>query len=168
MSIIHEALKKARREQGSIPASGSQEELRNKLRTEVERSRSRWNWGPLFVIVVLLLISGPIVAPMILAPLRQTGGPALVPAPSTERPAARKSQFGIEEAGLFKMAPLAAAKAPNLRLSGIVYSPKEAYCIINDSILKAGDTVKGATVTSVTPQSVTLDNQGKQVTLSLA
>ncbi|MGH7198853.1 MAG: hypothetical protein ACREH5_08980, partial [Candidatus Omnitrophota bacterium] len=80
----------------------------------------------------------------------------------------RKGQFGIEDAGPFRMAASPAVKAPDLRLSGIVYSPKEAYCIINDSILKAGDTVKGATLLGVTPESVTLDNQGKQVTLTLA
>jgi hypothetical protein len=165
MSIIHEALKKARHEQGSVPMAGSQEEIRNNLKMGVERSsRSGKNWGPLFVITVLLLITGPIVAPAILAPLKKMG-PA---APPAQSPSTRKGQFGIEEAGLFQMAPPAAAKAQDLRLSGIVYSPKEAYCIINDSILKTGDTVRGAVVTSVTAQSVTLENQGKQVTLNLA
>ncbi|MGH7198379.1 MAG: hypothetical protein ACREH5_06530 [Candidatus Omnitrophota bacterium] len=161
MSIIHEALKKARQEDQSIPVSGSQEALRKNLRMQIEPSRSRWNWGPLFVIVVLLLITGPIVVPSVLTVFKPAG-----PAPA-ERPATRKAQFGIEETGLFRMAP-SLPKAPDLRLTGIVYSPKGSFCIINDSILKAGDTIKGATVMNVTAQNVTLENQGKQITLQLA
>ncbi len=168
MSIIHEALKKARHEQGSVPTGGSQGEIRKNLRMGVEHSsRSGKNWGPLFVITVLLLITGPIVAPAILAPLKKMG-PAAPAASPSDRSLNRKGQFGIEEAGLFRMASPMGAKTPDLRLSGIVYSPKEAYCIINDSILKTGDTVKGSVVTGMTAQSVTLENQGKQVTLSLA
>jgi hypothetical protein len=162
MSIIHEALKKARHEQTSVPTGGTQEEIRKNLKMEIERSASRRNWGPLFVIAVLVLITGPIVAPAILAPFRNTA-----PSSPAERTSGLKKQFGVEEAGLFRMAAPASAKMPGLRLSGIVYSPKEAYCIINDSILKVGDSVNGAVLTSVTAQSVTLDHQGKQVTLNL-
>jgi hypothetical protein len=165
MSIIHEALKKARHEQTSVPTGGTQEEIRKNLKMEIERSASRRNWGPLFVIVVLVLITGPIVAPAILAPFKNAAPSA--PSSPADRTVDRKKQFRIEEAGLFRMAAPAGAKMPGLRLSGIVYSPKEAYCIINDSILKVGDSVSGAVLTSVTAQSVTLDHQGKQVTLNL-
>ena len=60
MSIINEALKKA----GQASKIG--------LGIEMERKKSRMNWGPIFVLLVLFFITGPIIAPIFSSPFRRS------------------------------------------------------------------------------------------------
>ena len=171
MSIIHQALKKAEKEKTSPTRP---EQL---LTIELAHKKTRFNWGPVFVLLVLFLITAPIVAPMFSSPFRdghplrmersQASQPEPMP-PFNVVPVTRKAQFNIEEIPLAPLPPVL-PRIPDLNLSGIVYSsPSEAYCIINDRIAKPGDTVQGAVVVNVAADQVTLDYQGQQVLLSLA
>lgn len=187
MSVINEALKKAQKEKEfSVPAAGgASSELRF-------HKKSGFNWGPIFVLLVLFLITGPIIAPFFAAPFKKEAyagmsSPKTIsvgqnsfsesavlvqknqPGLLTGSPS-RKSQFAVEESILLPQAgPFSAGQGTgfrkNFHLSGIVYSPKESYCIINDKIVKAGEQVGGATLVEITPEKVVLDYQGSQITL---
>ncbi|GEM_PF-1031898 len=195
MSIINEALKKAAREKGNILSRQYQPVVKTGLRPEIEGKKFRVNWGPLFVLLVLFLITGPIIAPIFSSPFKAGGlggnptaaetGSALKTGSETDLaslPASvdsinRKSQFGIEEASVFQgmaqqpnfqgMASQShIIQTPYLKLSGIVYSSDVAYCIINDKIIRIGDDVQGAKLIKVTPKKAILEYQGEQVVLS--
>ncbi len=171
MSIINDALKKAQKtkESASFPArvenSGFQLEFQKK---------QGFNWGPIFVLLVLFLISGPIVAPFFSLPAKKEASfsaAPIVPKDTLESfSSTRKAQFGIEEAPRL---PLTAAPAafsplssrPDFILSGIVYNPKESYCILNDNIVKVGERVSGAKLLAITPEKVVLDYQGETISL---
>ena len=183
MSIINEALKKAVREKEASFSSEEKEVVRRNIAIEFEKKKSKMNWGPVFVLLVLVLITGPIVAPVFSTPFKSNSAStdtlhsvgqnisassemASAEAPTT---GTRKAQFGIEEAPMFgNIQAQALSRFPQLSLSGIVYSPQESYCIINDKIVKVGDFVRGAQLVSVTQNEVKLDYQGKEVVLSVS
>lgn len=183
MSIINDALKKAQKDKESfLPfAGGAGAQLQF-------HKKHGFNWGPIFVLLVLFLITGPIIAPFFAAPFKREGGSAFntisvgqnsLPDPAirtlqtqaeTLSGATRKGQFGIEESpvlptlGPIGVAPNAAF-LKNFNLSGIVYSPKESYCIINNKIVKVGERVGGATLLAITPEKVELDYLGQTISL---
>ncbi len=185
MSIINEALKKAQKEKESaFPLVGA--ELRF-------QKKHGFNWGPIFVLLVLFLITGPIVAPFFAAPFKKEAtvgslpsrtvpvGQNSLPDSMVQLPkntigsplstAAHKGQFGIEESLRLPSSPGTLVTSPstafkrNFNLSGIVYSPKGSYCIINDKVVKVGETVGGATLLAITPEKVDLDYQGETISL---
>lgn len=183
MSIINEALKKAGREK-AVAAGYSLdigvEDARRNLRFEEKRRKENLNWGPLFIVLVLLLITGPIIAPVFSIPFRHTHKMenALIPAAvatdiASARPAlpaasTREAQFGIEERPLFNAVVDAQAARPPLNLSGIVYSPNGSYCILNEKIAKIGDTISGAKIIAVAKNQVTLEYHGNQIVLNVS
>ena len=187
MSIINEALKKAQKDkESSLHLAGG-------LGAPIQfQKKHGFNWGPIFVLLVLFLITGPIVAPFFAAPFKReaTAGNYALPTVSVGQGSspnsairvpkdlvgtlagpARKGQFGIEESTLLPLTPgpIGAASSANFRrnfsLSGIVYSPKGSYCIINDKIVKVGEHVNGATLLAITPEKVMLDYQGQTISL---
>ena len=189
MSIINEALKKAIHEKEAGFSPRDNELVRRNIEIAFQRKKPQLNWGPIFILLVLVLITGPIVAPIFSTPFKtaaySTGNlspksvaqnvpvqpitdlaKAVV---SSEPPVARKAQFAVEESPLFGNSQSHAPwQMPSLNLSGIVYSPEESYCIINNKIVKVGDTVQGAKLLSVSHNLVTLDYQGKAVSLEVS
>lgn len=187
MSIINEAIKKAQKEKESFLSSstGARIELRS------HKKKHGFNWGPIFVLLVLFLITGPIIAPFFAAPFKKElssgSSPGTVSVGQNSLPdsalfasknppgafsggAMRKGQFGMEEIPLVPTpgpggTSAGAASRRNFNLSGIVYSPTESYCIINDKIVKVGEQVGGATLLEITPDKVVLDYQGQRVLL---
>ena len=168
MSIIHEALKKAGQETDAVG-------MRKNLQIELQRKKEGVNWGPVFVILVLVMITTPIVAPMFSMPFRHESlaVPALSSAPASQNVPAtppvssdvdnsmlRSGQFGIEEVSRAQMLP------PDLSLTGIMYSPSDAsYCIINNKIVKIGDTVSGAKLVQVKTDQAVLEFEGQEISL---
>lgn len=183
MSIINEALKKAQQEKKSQPFA------RPLPSAELQYQKKHgMNWGPIFVLAVLFLIAGPILLPLLFNPFRQNAytapvrtivtGKTSVPdaaLPTSKLPplefggATRKAQFDVEESMKPPAFPARAAVPSEIRgryvLSGIVYSPKDSYCIINDEVVKAGERVGGATLVEITSDKVTLDYQGNLISL---
>lgn len=170
MSIINEALKKAWKEKENIPSSSYQDSVRKKLDSEFHKKKSRLNWAPIFVVLVLLLITGPIIAPLFSTPFKPSAPSATqtVITPQASTATNRKAQFGIEETGLFRGLAPQAMQAPNFNLTGIVYSPKDSFCIINDQVIKVGEDIQGAKLINVGPNEVILDYKGSKVQLSMA
>lgn len=172
MSIINEALKKASQTRGDFPLPKIHE----------ARRVSKINWGPVFVLLVLILITAPIVAPLFSRPYQVERSPRALPAASMPRqismqqdiPVAApalpvfskpRPQFGVEESPLVAARSPVQIHQPYLALSGIVFSPERSYCIINDKIVTVGDKVQGAKLVRITPEKVTLDYQGEPLIL---
>ncbi len=177
MSIINEALKKAEKENPPLyqnPSRATVKKLSENLQVEYQRKKSRVNWGPLFVLSVLILITTPIIAPVFSSPFKK--GPALISSPPAPAPALprgsslqnRHSQFGIEEIARLPAAAMAPMRSPDFSVSGIVFSPKESYCIINRKVVKTGETVLGARLLNISPKEVTLEYQGQRLVLPVS
>ena len=188
MSIINEALKKAQAAKGHEALADGQG-IRRHIELEFQQRRKGLNWGPIFVLLVLLLITAPIVAPIFSTPFRRETsfisaptqripasqpisaqtGPVLEKISQNQPMAGRNAQFGIEEAPLAKLTEMASAPRPNLILSGIVYSPNsDSYGIINDKVVRVGESVQGAKLVQVAPDKVVLDYDGQRIELPVA
>lgn len=163
MSIINEALKKAGSEKNK-PLSN--DKIQMTLATE--KKSSGLNWGPIFVVLVIVLITTPIIAPIFSTPFKNSSiSQAPVIASTDLGSGTRKGQFMVEEFSLKSMPPLSAA-APNWLLSGIVFAPDGSYAIINDKIARAGDSVQGAKLEKIGSDEVVLNYQGQRITLQAA
>jgi len=174
MSIINEALKKAGVEKES-------DMLRKNMQLEFQKKKPGVNWGPVFVVLVLLLITGPIVVPIFSTPFRSSslrenlsshasqGVPPLATAerlPPARPEVTRQAQFSIEETMLQNTNHPPTAVMPDFSLSGIVFSPKDSYCLLNNKIAKVGDTISGAKLVRISSDQVVLDYEGQEIVLS--
>ena len=189
MSIINEALKKAGQDKQPAAASASKQtsffvpEPNKKLIADLAKKKQKVNWGPVFVIMVLVLITGPLVAPIFSSPYRSTNSAFLVPsyqeALATHRTQSaasgdRLAQFAIEESPILPAAssgiknPLSVpllGDRPNFAINGIVYSSPDSYCIINGRVVKVGEKINGAVLKSVTPDKAVLEYNGSRIEL---
>jgi type II secretory pathway component PulC len=77
---------------------------------------------------------------------------APTPEPETPKPEA-PSQEGEPKA------------QPQLTLNGVYFQQDEGYALVNNRILKAGDTIEGAKVTEISLDKVILEFDGKAFTL---
>lgn len=165
MSIINDALRKANQERNVYSLGQKLEGNPMSLKAANEKKRSM-NWGPLFVVLVAGVIVGPIAAPYFSNPFRQAAYETVSSGLGSEN---RKGQFGIEEMGALRaMPPAAVMGSPAFNLSGIVFSHKgtDSFCIINDQVLKPGDTIRGATLVSVTAEKAVLNYKGEEIVLT--
>lgn len=178
MSIINDALKKAEQNKPghSILKPGAKEFLH----PELSKKKQKMNWGPIFVVLVLVLITGPLLAPIFSSPFRNTNAryyqvPTYQDALSsgTANPISaeayaenRKGQFGMEEAALSRAASAGMMMAqPNFNITGIVCSSPDSYCLINGKVVKLGGEVEGAKLVAVQPDKATLELNGKKIDL---
>jgi hypothetical protein len=172
MSIINEALKKAARQDQEPLLSLRSETFGKNLGIQAGQRKPHINWGPVFVVSVLVLIGGPILAPVLSPPFRHAmvqsiaWQPVVQTSPSLRGPSlgTRNPQFGIEEGGPAIRTP---ADQPDLNLSGVVISPEGSYCILNERVVKQGDTVQGAKLVAIHPDEVTLDYHGERIVLTV-
>ena len=200
MSIINEALKKAQRDPVAASSSPAISELRLKteFKEELLGRKRRINWGPVFILIVLLLIVGPILAPLFSTPFKITAvsrpeapalvsvgnaaaqalsegaprfdfahrGPELVEGP-IHSPAVRP-QFAVEETLVAPPLFQASTSKTDFILSGIVFSEKGSYCLVNGKVLRIGEAIDGATVVKIASDQVTLNANGQIITLTTA
>ncbi len=191
MSIINEALKKANTAGPVTTTASVASPISNSLNVKkvlpgLEKKKAKLNWGPVFVLLVLVLITGPLLAPIFSSPYRSTNSAFLVPSyqetlgtsPSVKNSSAqsnRAAQFAIEESPILPAAPLAAkppmmgifgsSERPNFSVNGIVYSSPESYCLINGRVVRVGEKINGAILKSVTPDKATLEYNGSLIDL---
>lgn len=57
-------------------------------------------------------------------------------------------------------------ESPSLALNGIFYSDNQGYALINNQIVKEGDSVSGANVKVISSNEVELDYEGQVIKLS--
>jgi hypothetical protein len=184
MSIINDALKKAgqpiisetqtHRSAGRVATDQYSEKRADiKPTLQVERRKSAPNWGPFFLVGVLLLITGPIVAPMFFNnPSSKIYSAPTDPASTPMNlSAAPKGQYAVEEIPLspqvMRTAQLGKSVNPltKFKLSGVVYSEAGSYCLINGKVATQGESVGGAIIEKITASEVVLNYQGEMITL---
>lgn len=182
MSIINDALKKAGNPSQPEPKRPETGRLNQPILQPVPgaRKKSSINWGPVFVLLVLTMITGPLIAPIFSSPYRSTSTALVVPSyreSLNQVSGNRQAQFAIEEAPrLAAAAPAAilksqAAVLPSREgfvMNGIVYGDPASFCIINGKVVKVGEKVGGATLVAVTPEKATLKFEGKTIDLWVA
>lgn len=186
MSIISDAVKKAEHSKEFRPLYAG-DRFKQEIEHGIQKKSRQVNWGPVFVLMVLFLITGPLIAPVFSTTFRHAnfsngGFPSKaayqIPADTSTQLAAlpnaasgtRKAQFGLEEIPLnqaISPKPFLPASMPNLNLTGLVYSKEDSYCIINGKVIKVGDEINGAKLTNVQPSEAKLLYQGKQIVLSV-
>ncbi len=184
MSIINEALKKSRQDKPSqnmqpISTSFLNADLNKKFTVDLPKKKNNINWGPIFVLLVLVLITGPLVAPIFSSPYRSTTSAFLVPSYQATLAASqdatnRQAQFAIEESPILPVGaamihnpitPIGIENRPTFAINGIVYSSPESYCIINGRVVRVGDKIDGAILKSVSPEKAVLDFNGTKIDL---
>ncbi|MCG3175970.1 MAG: hypothetical protein MOGMAGMI_00908 [Candidatus Omnitrophica bacterium] len=172
MSLVHEALKKANTSQDRAAEAPQQ----HRLGPEVQgapRKRSSSALVPVFLVLFALLITGPIVAPML---TQRSGAPAspTATAVTTQASSNRLGQFAVEElplpaSFLPKPAPAPTVNRPGLSLSGIVHGADGAtsYCLINGEVYRVGDALGDLRVLGIDREEVVLDRNGERVILAV-
>lgn len=175
MSTIHDALKKVSSDSQKETGDKKYLGLGESVRFNAPRSR-KMNWGPVFVVLVLVLVTGPAIAPIFQTPVKPTSqASALTTAPTDQKAvdltqsSTRKDQFGVEEMPLGQLAPKAAMMPvqPEFTLSGIVLSGNDSYCLINDKIVRPGAKIGDAVLTSVTSTKAVLSLNGETIVLNV-
>lgn len=177
MSIIHDALKKSGQpviadgKQTPQTAASGVKTTRTPLRPPVEGTpkRASASWGPLLIVALLLVIAGPVLAPMF-SGSSNTAASRTVSVGDNASPA---RQFAIEEVpapprNFFQNLGRANTPVPFV-LSGVVYSAlnsgKDSYCLINGQVLRQGESAGDAVIERITPEEVTLNRNGERILL---
>jgi len=161
MSIINDALKKTDRlikKSSNLPGADIMAAHRPKKKN--------------YLIFALAVIAGLIIGNTALnyfsrsakPPEIKVSGISAVPPANAALPA--QKAVAVEPAAP-EPAPEAKKPAvPDFILSGIFFSDSGGYALINNQIVKRGDTVKGATVLSVSLDTVKLDAAGQLIVLT--
>ncbi len=184
MSIINDALKKAGQgqtlqtgETTSQPAQSLGRSAHAPLLEAAGKKKKKINWGPVFVILVLTLITGPLVAPIFSSPYRSTSAPFIGQSyQETLSTQNRQAQFAIEEAAIMPQQSGAlmrpdyigtpvVAERQNFVMNGIMYSSPDSYGLINGKVVRVGEKIDGATLIAITPEKATLNHEGKTIDL---
>lgn len=154
MSIINEALKKTE-QYVHINTAGKIQPHKTKLSPK------------LFLIYALILLSGLFLSHII---FKLLGQKVVKTQPQKEIIAVVQNQQTTLPALLpVKPASLTEEqKKPevNYILNGIFFSDNDGYALVNNQIIRESDSVDGAKVIKITPNSVELDSQGTLITLN--
>jgi hypothetical protein len=95
---------------------------------------------------------------------KKKSGPALIVIAPTEARQEKKAERSEGFSGL--ISNIKREAQPSLVLNGIFFSDNEGFALINNQIVKVGDSVGTAKVKSITVDEVELDNAGSLVKLS--
>lgn len=80
----------------------------------------------------------------------------------------RDPMVALRKRAIRKSAPFVSiGRPPKLSLQGIFWDVEDPLALINKTVVRRGDTVKGAKVAQITPDKVILVYRGKSLTLKL-
>jgi len=163
MSIINDALKKT--------AESIQQNTNSQATENVKPAEKKKN----MLIYALIIVAGLFLGNLVLNMLahRPKSGP-VAPKPQEVNTAALETKAPLEQ---IEQTPqtadtintIAAPEPINktdFQLSGIFFSDLEKYALLNNQILKEGEMIRGATVKTITTNSVELEKQGQTLILS--
>lgn len=153
MSIIYDALKRIEQNvtnshnQKGIPA--------DKKEPRVQKS------NPLLVFILIILSAVFIIKTVMHIMKRPKATP---PAVSLESLTTESKPSSIDQT-LEEEVAIQEPVEPVLTLNGIYFQGKEGYALINNRIVKSGDTIQKAIVKEISLERVSLDFEGKVITL---
>lgn len=99
-----------------------------------------------------------------------TALPAVMPRAEIKKMLSENAKVTEELAAYTKPQPapsVSGPKMPNLTLNGIMYREEDPQAIINNYILKEGETINGARIIKIKPDVIILDYEGAEVILKL-
>lgn len=152
MSIINEALKKTDEQLKKYTP------LNNSLPPKTSKFRS-------FLLYVLILLAGLWLGNFIFNQLSHL----IQGTPAPKQDNLTPAQIAPEPAPAAPInQPAEEIKPPksNFILNGIFFSNNDGYALVNNQIVRENDYVDGAKVSSITSNTVELDNAGEVITLS--
>jgi cytoskeletal protein RodZ len=197
MSLINDALKKAKQEQVKAPVRETAPQLRSPETDHPVRS------GPSLVFPAIIVAVGlvgatfvwlamrnhettkdapvaaldqavPPPAPASAAPpVRESTSPAVSTAPTTPAPITpvanpHSAAPSVEQPVATAPPPVANPTAPPLNLNGIFYNPTRPTAIVNNKLVSIGSRVGQFTVLAITQSSISLVGGGQTNVLSLS
>ncbi len=154
MSIIYDALKKL--EKNISHPNNQQDNPKLTKKPEIKKP------NPLLVFT-LILLSLVFITKTIIQIVKNSKTAQLSTTPKSiaiEPTAEITPQDKIEESPLIKEPP-----EPELTLNGIYFQGSESYALINNKVVKPGDTIQNAKVKEINLEKVSLDFEGKVITL---
>jgi len=165
MSIIYDALKKVE-DSSKLTPQVSVQEKNNKLKN--------------FLIYLTVTTIGIIIANILFNIFIKPAEPIIPLNPAPDKTPISSSQAtdsilmpNTPKAPTNSTAPLLEpfkskeqSEAPGFTLTGIFFSAGERYALINNRIMKKGDTIDGARVKEITANNVELDFEGSNIKLS--
>ncbi len=166
MSIINDALKKT--------AELIQQNTNPQLPKSAKPAEKRKN----LLLYLLIIIGGLFLGNLALNLLAHKAKPETMPPKPQEVKAVtpeikttaltqtEQAPSAISNVVAAKPAPEEKMNETDFVLSGIFFSDAEKYVLLNNQILKEGDTIKGATVKNITTNAVELDRQGQSIIIS--
>lgn len=167
MSIIYDALKKV---ENSLMNSGGQK--KEAPVPQVKAVPPKINKTPgfkpkVFLLVILLACLGVFIANMV---MKKPASPIVKNEPQSLPPAKEKEALP-KEAPVELIKPIEPADKrkqlqSQLVLNGVFFSGDEGYALINNHIMKTGDSIEGATVVKITQEEVELSYEGANFKLS--
>ena len=156
MSIIYDALKKVENKVGQIKAQAFPVSPKREKNFQVK----------IFILFLSVLAIGFIMAKMLFS-FTLTAKPKISAPPSFNQPQAPKKQvIDIVREPLEK--PIESEPPATLLLNGVFFSGQEGYALINNQILKEGDSVEGAQVMRITLEGVELEKSGLRTKLPIS
>lgn len=165
MSIIYEALKKVEKLQtvsGALPTT-AQNVKHSKIKAYFFYSLVVV-FGILIANIIFMLITGPSSTPAIKTESTVKNPPLLL---KNQEPAVVKITPVEPPLEVLQEVVQPQEKTPpKLTLSGLFFSQNQGYVLINNQILKEGDTIEGATVKRILLDGVELEAGGAIIKLS--
>ena len=178
MSIIYDALKKVEEKIGVSKAAAASATAAPPPAAKKPKPKF-----PIYFLYLLIGGVGVFIAYLafghfkVLAPNLKTKPQAIAKAPAptttvTVVPVAAQPQSQppqgtpVESTSTPPSTPEEAKPLPPLVLNGIFLSQDGAYALVNNQIIRQGDTLEGMKVTQITEAEVQLDNNGQTVKLS--
>lgn len=159
MSIIYEALKKIEKTVNKAPLP------QGKSGTEKISIAKHSPPLPAYIVIILAILAimfgAGLVAHLLLIPKIKGPKKTLTQEPiqQADAPSPANSPKPIEEEKPKTAPPLA------LTLNGVYLQRDQPYALINNRIVKAGDNIHGAIVKEIRLEKVTLESEGKVITL---
>lgn len=155
MSIIYDALKKV---EGNFNkgAFGNKQE-------QVKKTRPKNKIKPVLIYILVILAGlslGKLAVGFFTRP-KIIPAPSFAPAAESLNPVTPPLDTALKPAEEEKPAPL----EPVLTLNGVYFQGNEGYALVNNRILKTGETIQGATVKEIILDKVTLEFDGRIITL---
>ncbi len=174
MSIIQEALKKA---QVNIKQGVAAPELKASRDSHISAApgisaakplRPRRRNSIIIIVAMAAFMSVLVMAASFnfLSSRNHSDKKTAMPLPSAAQEVSYASLLTTDRSDLSVNA-IMASKAPELYLSGIMYTEESPRAIVNDRIVEPGDSVSGAKVKKINPKSVVLEFIDTEITLSL-
>lgn len=165
MSIIYEALKKIEQSKPKPQGEANNKDLKNAFATKVIKKNKK-----LYLVYVIIAFLGIFLAKFAFDAFINAGLAKTPTAPLKDILIKEPKENIIYEPPVNVEPPPGQSQEkplPTLLLSGIFSDAEVSYAIINDKIVKEGESIEGARLVSILSNEAELDFEGKPIRLKI-